>query len=175
MLLANVEETDHVRNLTKAAACAIAIGAIAITASGCGSANTSANAPTVQNSAVQTNAQGQTISTPSASASTGGAAAAGCGKPVCSTTLKLETDPINLAFAVTSLSAPAGKVTIVMTNMSPIQHNIAIDVPGAVQGKIVSKGGVSTATATLKAGTYQYYCAVPGHRAAGMQGTLTVS
>lgn len=163
------------RTLTTAAACAIAIGAIAFTASGCGSANTSAKAPTVQNSAVQTNAQGQTISTPSASASTGGAAAAGCGKATCTTTLKIETDPINLAYVETSLSAPAGKITIVMTNQSPIQHNVAIDAPGAVQGKIVNKGGVSTATATLKAGTYQYYCQVPGHRAAGMQGTLTVN
>jgi uncharacterized cupredoxin-like copper-binding protein len=38
----------------------------------------------------------------------------------------------------------------------------------------VQKGGASQVQATLKAGTYTYYCAVPGHRQAGMQGTLTV-
>jgi uncharacterized cupredoxin-like copper-binding protein len=35
-------------------------------------------------------------------------------------------------------------------------------------------GGTKTLKLTLKAGTYTYYCSVPGHRAAGMQGTLTV-
>jgi len=29
-------------------------------------------------------------------------------------------------------------------------------------------------TVTLKPGTYQFYCPVPGHKAAGMKGTLTV-
>jgi uncharacterized cupredoxin-like copper-binding protein len=35
--------------------------------------------------------------------------------------------------------------------------------------------GTSTATIpNLKAGTYKFYCSVPGHREAGMEGTLTV-
>jgi uncharacterized cupredoxin-like copper-binding protein len=33
---------------------------------------------------------------------------------------------------------------------------------------------VSTFTADLKAGTYIFYCQVPGHEQAGMKGTLTV-
>ena len=37
-------------------------------------------------------------------------------------------------------------------------------------------GGTSTIDiANLKAGTYTFYCSVPGHEAAGMKGTLTVS
>ena len=35
-------------------------------------------------------------------------------------------------------------------------------------------GGTKTLTMTLAPGTYTYYCSVPGHRQAGMQGTLTV-
>jgi plastocyanin len=175
--LANGEERDYVRTLTKAAACAVGIGAIAIIATGCGESTTSYNAPTVSNSAIQTDSQGHTISAPNATAAPSGSAAAqakGCGKPVCDTTLKIGTDATALAFVPTSLTAPAGKVTIVMTNDSAIPHSVAIDAPGATAGAVVNQGGTSTTTATLKAGSYQYYCTVPGHRAAGMVGTLTV-
>jgi plastocyanin len=174
---ANGEERDYVRTVTKAAACTVAIGAIAVVAVGCGSTNTAANAPTVSNTAIQTNAQGHTVTTQtSASSGTASTApAAGCGKKVCNTTLDIQTDPSLLAFIPTSLTAPAGKVTIIMTNKSQIQHSVAIQAPGDVPGKIVSAGQTSTTVATLKAGTYQYYCTVPGHRQAGMVGTLTVT
>jgi uncharacterized cupredoxin-like copper-binding protein len=36
-------------------------------------------------------------------------------------------------------------------------------------------GGTKSMTMTLAAGTYTFYCSVPGHRQAGMQGTLTVT
>jgi len=42
-------------------------------------------------------------------------------------------------------------------------------------GQTVQPGGASTVTADLKPGTYTFYCPVPGHEAAGMKGTLTVS
>jgi uncharacterized cupredoxin-like copper-binding protein len=38
----------------------------------------------------------------------------------------------------------------------------------------VQNGGVSTVNVKLAPGTYTFYCSVPGHRQAGMQGTLTV-
>ena len=38
----------------------------------------------------------------------------------------------------------------------------------------MSGGGVSTVSADLKPGKYTYFCTVPGHRAAGMVGTITV-
>jgi plastocyanin len=100
------------------------------------------------------------------SASSGGA----------STNLTLAADAGGqLKFDKSSLSAKAGKVTITMDNPSPVQHAIAIEGNGVSQsGATVSKGGKSTATASVKPGTYTFFCPVDGHRAAGMQGTLTV-
>ena len=39
----------------------------------------------------------------------------------------------------------------------------------------VFAGGSKTLTLTLKPGKYTFYCTVPGHRQAGMEGTLNVS
>jgi len=62
-----------------------------------------------------------------------------------------------------------------MQNKSSVMHDIAIQGNGAQQtGPIVSNGGISTVSATLKPGKYTFYCTVPGHEAAGMKGTLTV-
>jgi uncharacterized cupredoxin-like copper-binding protein len=44
-----------------------------------------------------------------------------------------------------------------------------------VAGDTVEKGGVSKASAELKAGKYEFYCPVDGHKQAGMEGTLTVN
>jgi uncharacterized cupredoxin-like copper-binding protein len=77
-----------------------------------------------------------------------------------------------LAFADSKATGTAGTVTIQMPNQSGTDHDIVID--GLGKGPVVSKG-VSSFKAQLAAGkTYTYYCSVPGHRQAGMQGTLTV-
>jgi uncharacterized cupredoxin-like copper-binding protein len=90
--------------------------------------------------------------------------------------LSLQADPSgNLRFDKKTLSAKAGKVTIVMKNPSPLSHNVSIEGNGANQmGQTVATGGTSTVSATLKPGKYTFYCSVPGHRQAGMFGTLTV-
>lgn len=92
------------------------------------------------------------------------------------TTLKISADKAALKFNRTFLKAPAGKVTIVMANPAVLPHNVAIKGSGIkpVLGKIVLKGGTSTVKATLKKGTYTFFCSVPGHEAAGMKGTLKV-
>jgi mono/diheme cytochrome c family protein len=84
-----------------------------------------------------------------------------------------------LAYTVNKASATAGNVTISMTNMSGVPHNLAIQVgtgaTGALVGKTpISPKGTNTITVDLKPGTYTFFCQVQGHRAAGMFGTLTV-
>jgi plastocyanin len=93
------------------------------------------------------------------------------------TTLKLAANPAGqLAYTTKSLSAKAGKVTIDFSNASPVEHDVAIAQGSTVAGQTpVFTGGSKTVTVTLKPGTYDFYCTVPGHRAAGMEGTLKVS
>jgi plastocyanin len=84
----------------------------------------------------------------------------------------------SLAYDKKTLSAKAGKVTITMTNMSPVGHNITIQqgTNGAVLGATPTfQGGSKSVSLNLKPGKYTFYCSVPGHRAGGMVGTLTVS
>jgi plastocyanin len=81
-----------------------------------------------------------------------------------------------LSFDTKQLTAKAGKVTISFTNKSPVEHNVAVAQGSAVLGTTPTfAGGTRTLTLTLKPGTYTFYCSVPGHRQAGMEGTLAVS
>ena len=41
-------------------------------------------------------------------------------------------------------------------------------------GPVVKNGGVSTINVDVQTGEYAFFCTVTGHRAAGMEGTLTV-
>lgn len=93
------------------------------------------------------------------------------------TTLQLEANASGqLEFDKTSLEAPAGEVTIVMTNPSSTPHDIAIEGNGVNEvGKTVTDGGTSTVTADLAPGTYTFLCTVDSHADAGMKGTLTVT
>lgn len=93
-------------------------------------------------------------------------------------TQKLSADPGGaLKFTTESLEAKAGKVTLVMDNPSSAgaQHAIAVEGSGVDKdGQTVSPGGKSSVTVNLKPGKYEFYCPVDGHKAAGMEGTLTV-
>jgi plastocyanin len=81
-----------------------------------------------------------------------------------------------LAFNKKTLTAPRGRVQLVLKNNANITHNVGIRGNGlaAKQGKVVGKGGTSKVTATVKPGRYTYFCGVGGHEAAGMKGTLRV-
>ena len=80
-----------------------------------------------------------------------------------------------LAFDKKSLQGKAGRVTIVMKNPAPLSHNVSLEGAGLdEEGEIVGQGGTSSVSATLKPGTYTFYCSVPGHREGGMEGKLTI-
>lgn len=77
------------------------------------------------------------------------------------------------AFTPPTMKASAGKTTIRFTNKGVVEHDFVIDV---LHVKILTKPGkTAEATVDLKAGTYTFYCTIPGHLQSGMQGKLTVS
>jgi plastocyanin len=70
-----------------------------------------------------------------------------------------------------------GAVAIELPNTSGVSHNIAVQqgTSGPVLGasSFITKGTTSVSV-TLKVGNYTFFCQVPGHRQAGMEGTLSV-
>jgi plastocyanin len=90
--------------------------------------------------------------------------------------LALAADPGGAPkFDPAALEAPAGTVVIDFTNDSSNPHNVTIEGNGIEEVASDTVTGDSTSvSADLEAGTYTFYCSVDGHRAAGMEGTLTV-
>jgi mono/diheme cytochrome c family protein len=92
--------------------------------------------------------------------------------------LEIDANPDGqLAYVVSSATAPAGALEIDSRNASGTPHDIALDGPDGRQladGAVVSGGGVSRISVDLRPGRYTFYCTVPGHRDGGMEGTLTV-
>jgi plastocyanin len=107
----------------------------------------------------------------------GGSAKEEAGGGSSASTLKFEADPNGeLAYTSTSETAKAGKVTVEFKNPQALTHDVAIeDSSGKEVGatELIASGS-DTTTVDLKPGTYTYFCTVPGHREAGMEGTLTV-
>jgi plastocyanin len=82
----------------------------------------------------------------------------------------------SLAFDQTDLTTKAGAVTINFDNPAALTHDVKVeDSSGTELGgtDLVSQGD-ATATVDLQPGSYTFFCSVPGHREAGMEGTLTV-
>jgi len=68
----------------------------------------------------------------------------------------------------------AGKVTFQAKNEGKIEHDLAVKGTGD-KTKLIPPGGSAELTVTLKPGTYELYCTVPGHEAAGMKFDITVT
>jgi uncharacterized cupredoxin-like copper-binding protein len=64
-------------------------------------------------------------------------------------------------------------VTITVTNMGAATHDFTID-ELKVQTPMLAPGETAEVKINAPAGDYQYYCSVPGHKEAGMVGTLTL-
>ncbi len=68
----------------------------------------------------------------------------------------------------------AGDITFHVTNDGKIPHDLAIKGQNK-RTKLIPPGASADLSVTLKAGTYELYCSVPGHEQAGMKLNITVS
>jgi plastocyanin len=149
---------------------AVTLGAFALTVglAACGGSSSSSTASSAPPASTTSSTPASTPPASSTPASSGAAS-----------TLSDAADPSGaLKFTKSSLTAKAGKVKVSFTNMSPLMHNMTIvqGTNGAQVGATPTfSGATKTFEVTLKPGTYTFFCSVPGHRAAGMQGTITVS
>jgi plastocyanin len=81
----------------------------------------------------------------------------------------------SLKFDQGDVTAKAGKVTVKFNNPSSVPHAVEIEGNGVEEEtETVTDSEAPPITVDLKPGTYEYYCPVAGHEAAGMKGTLTV-
>lgn len=92
--------------------------------------------------------------------------------------LSLVADPNgDLKYDTDKLNAIAGNLTIALTNESSVPHDVAVeDSTGSEIGKSdeITQSDTTLELKDVQAGSYTFYCTVPGHKAAGMEGTLTV-
>lgn len=88
---------------------------------------------------------------------------------------QLEVEAGEFYFELLSGVAIDGPVTVTLDNVGGALHNFRIDEAVGESNKVEAEAGdVATGDLLLFSGEYTYYCDVPGHRAAGMEGTLTV-
>jgi plastocyanin len=79
---------------------------------------------------------------------------------------------VDIDFAEAPDVVPSGEQTIAIVNEGAIVHNVVFE---GTNVKVEAQGGATEVEEfDLEPGTYTYFCDVPGHRAAGMVGTISV-
>jgi len=109
------------------------------------------------------------------------AAAGGGGGGTTSTPVAVSGKKIDVTekdFSITvagGSTVKPGTYTFVVVNKGPSSHDLTINGPGvADKATPISGPGTQTLTVTLKKGTYDLFCSVPGHKALGMDTKLQV-
>jgi plastocyanin len=138
----------------------LALASVALVA--CGSSGSSSSESTA------------TTTETSAESAGGGSSGGSGGESV----VKIEAaEGSTLAYMQKEVKAKAGQVSIEFTNPQSLSHDVAVESSSGEEvgaTELVASGKAVTTISDLKPGKYTFYCTVPGHREAGMEGTLTV-
>src|SRR5205823_4987979 len=103
--------------------------------------------------------------------STKAATTTAAAKPQATTVAVDETE---FKITTASTSFKAGQITFQAKNVGKIPHDLAVN-QTLHNAQPIQPGGSAKLTVTLKPGTYELYCTVPGHEAAGMKQNITVA
>ena len=93
--------------------------------------------------------------------------------PVADGARRIEVNATSFAFDPDAITVDVGEDVAIVLTSDDLLHDFTvdeIDVHVAADKDETAEGGLKAETA----GDYTYYCTVPGHREAGMEGTLTV-
>lgn len=122
--------------------------------------------------AIGVSAAAQTKSTPGASPEASPSASPGASPAAGGTEVEIHT--VDIAFDPKELTIPADTdVKVKVTNKGVLQHDFHVDKLN-ITSKLLNGGESDTVTINAKAGEYDFWCTVPGHKEAGMVGKLTV-
>jgi uncharacterized cupredoxin-like copper-binding protein len=138
----------------------LAIGALALVTAACGSSSTGTSGTTA----------GTTAAVAPATSGSGSASSSETGNQV---TVSLT----EFHLTVSDQTLAAGTYTFAVTNSGTVTHALEITGPG-VSGQHTGNlgpGQSANLTVTLKAGSYDVFCPIDGHKGLGMDLQLTVS
>lgn len=88
---------------------------------------------------------------------------------------ELSFTAVDIEFEEKEATGAAGELAVTLTNDGEVEHSWLVeDHEDDLRLHVEANGDTDEGTISLEAGEYTYYCDVTGHRAAGMEGTLTV-
>jgi plastocyanin len=99
---------------------------------------------------------------------------AACGQPL-PTDRALRTVATEMQFTPSTLTAQVGDIVyITLVNEGQVAHNLLVDLPSGTR-QVAAPDGVDAVLSfpAREAGTFRFYCSIPGHEA--MQGTLVIT
>ena len=81
----------------------------------------------------------------------------------------------DIFFRPKTVKAPAGKLDISYVEKGSQQHTLVIEKVKDFKLEVGPGKKSDEGTVDLSPGEYSFYCDIPGHRAQGMAGTITVT
>ncbi len=98
----------------------------------------------------------------------------GSSGPVDTSDGTLQIEASDLAFGSQQVSASSGAIEVQLDNVGAVVHDFTVEEAGDEIVVEAGPGETATGSIELEPGTYTFYCSIPGHREAGMEGTLEV-